>query len=179
MSLPGAGAVLRRACGRLAMPRTHVGQKQAFAIGSFRGRRYAAGADNRPSSFILTRNVRVQGICQWRSVCRRRFGRSVPSSVPRKNAKSQDFSFHLGGLTARGSGQPDEHLEWLQIDQMKAGGTVTIEIIETSAVHPVTGAIGQAEQDTLAQRQYCEHCKKTYFELRSKFEGESGSVDQA
>jgi hypothetical protein len=28
-------------------------------------------------------------------------GRLGPSSVPRKNAKSPDFSFHLGGLTAR------------------------------------------------------------------------------
>lgn len=106
-------------------------------------------------------------------------GRLGPSSVPRKNAKSQDFSFHLGGLTARATGQPDEHLEWLQIEEMKPGDIVTIEIVETGVVHPVTGGIGQAEQDTLAERQYFEHCKKTYLELRSKFEGESDSGDQA
>jgi len=106
-------------------------------------------------------------------------GRLGPSSVPLKNAKPLDFSFHLGGLTARAPGQPDEHLEWLQIDEMKPGDTVTIEIVETVVVPPVTGGIGQAEQDKIAERQYFEHCKKTYLELRSKYEGESGRSDQA
>jgi len=105
-------------------------------------------------------------------------GRLGPDSVPHRNGKPQDFFFRLGGLTARAAGQADEHLEWLQIDEMKLGDTVTIEIVETRAVHSVTGGISQADQHAHDERKYFEHCKKTYFEMRSKFEDEDGSSDR-
>lgn len=96
-----------------------------------------------------------------------------PKSVPSREDETQDFTFRLGGLTSRPKGEVDEHLVWQQLDELHVGDVVTIEIVETEIVHGVISG-EQAEQRANDEREYFEHCKKVYFEMRDKYEGESG-----
>jgi hypothetical protein len=84
----------------------------------------------------------------------------------------------LGGLTSRPPGHDDEHLHWLDVDDLKVGDTVRIEIVQTDLVHPIEGG-SRARQRADDEREYFEHCKRTYLELRSKYEvdGESQTTD--
>jgi hypothetical protein len=101
-----------------------------------------------------------------------------PDSVPSREEQTVDLSFRLGGLTSRPPGHDDEHLHWLDIDDLKVGDTVRIEIVQTDLVHPIEGG-SRARQRADDEREYFEHCKRTYLELRSKYEvdGESQTTD--
>ena len=100
-------------------------------------------------------------------------GKLGPSSVPHREDATQDFTFRLGGLTSRGKGETDEHLVWLQADELKPGDVVTVEIIETEDVDPIISG-EEAERREHDEREYFEHCKGAYFEMRHKYEGERG-----
>ena len=100
-------------------------------------------------------------------------GKLGSASVPHREDEAQDFTFRLGGLTSRPKGRTDEHLVWVQVDALKPGDIVTVEIVETESVHPVISG-KEAEQREHDEREYFEHCKRAYFEMREKYEGESG-----
>ena len=98
-------------------------------------------------------------------------GKLGPLSVPSRGDETQDFSFRLGGLTSRPEGETDEHLVWLQNDTLKVGDTVTVQIIEVDAADPViSGEEAQQREDD--EREYFNHCKRAYFEMRDKYENE-------
>ena len=98
-------------------------------------------------------------------------GKLGANSCPSRDDETQDFTFRLGGLTSRPNGTSDEHLVWLTHDELKPGDTITVEIIEADHADPVvSGEEAQQRQDD--EREYFEHCKRAYFEMRSKYETE-------
>jgi hypothetical protein len=96
-------------------------------------------------------------------------GKLGPASVPPRGDDTHDFSFRLGGLTARGEGATDEHLVWLDIEALSVGDAISIEIVETENPHQVISG-AQAQQQANDERHYFEHCKRAYLELRHKYE---------
>ena len=48
-------------------------------------------------------------------------GKLGPDCVRQGDVTTADFSFRLGGLTSRPVGQGDEHLHWLDVDDLKPG----------------------------------------------------------
>jgi len=99
-------------------------------------------------------------------------GKLGSASFPRHNDGTRDIDFRLGGLTARGGHEKDEHLTWLEARDLKPGDRVLIEIVETDVAHPVTGG-EEAEGRAHDERAYFEHCKRAYLELRGKYEGDA------
>ena len=98
-------------------------------------------------------------------------GKLGPNSCSNRDDGTQEFSFRLGGLTSRPEGVVDEHLVWLTHEELKPGDTITVEIIEADHADPiVSGEEAQQRQDD--EREYFEHCKRAYFEMRSKYETE-------
>lgn len=98
-------------------------------------------------------------------------GKLGPTSVPARNDDTNDFTFHLGGLTSRAKGEVDEHLVWLEYPELKLGDKVTIQIVETDHVDAVRSG-REAEEAADDERAYFEHCKQTYLDLRGKYESE-------
>ncbi|RQP22687.1 hypothetical protein [Piscinibacter terrae] len=96
-------------------------------------------------------------------------GKLGATSHPRRDNGSVDFTFRLGGLTARGPGIQDQHLVWLEQDELKVGDRLSIEILETEQPDPVESG-SDADERARDERSYYEHCKRAYFELRKKFE---------
>ncbi|MFZ6818602.1 hypothetical protein [Undibacterium sp. Ji22W] len=84
---------------------------------------------------------------------------------------TKDFSFRLGGLTARFDGVQDEHLVWLEDNNLALGDRVTIEIVEVNLADPIIRG-QEAETRAEDERAYFEHCKRTYFEMREKYESD-------
>ncbi|MDQ1834540.1 hypothetical protein [Massilia scottii] len=86
---------------------------------------------------------------------------------------NEDENPHLfltvGGLTSRSLELPDEHLRWLEQKQLHIGDFVSVQIIDSrTADAPVCGE--EAEKRKHDEREYFEHCKKVYFELREQYE---------
>lgn len=92
-------------------------------------------------------------------------------SSPNRDDETQDFTFRLGGLTSRPIGSVDEHLIWLQNDALQVGDKIIIEITEVEKADPViTGQEASEREDD--EREYFNHCKRAYFEMREKYENE-------
>jgi hypothetical protein len=98
-------------------------------------------------------------------------GKLGPDTVPPRHEPGQDFTFRLGGLTSRSMGAADEHLIWLEHVPLKVGDIVTVQIVETENTDPVISG-EQARQRQDDEREYFEHCKEVYFDLRGKYEPE-------
>lgn len=98
-------------------------------------------------------------------------GKLGSRSHPPREQDPHDFHISLRGLTARGEGLADEHLQWLQ-RELHVGDKITVEIIETDTADAIVSG-QEAEKRALDERAYFEHCKKGYLELRGKFEPES------
>ncbi len=96
-----------------------------------------------------------------------------PNSVPHRSGQGREFTFRLGGLTSRASDQADEHVTWLDLEQLGVGDSLTIEIVETQSADPICQGEA-AEEHEFDERAYFEHCKKGYLSLRGKYEGENG-----
>lgn len=92
-----------------------------------------------------------------------------PKSVRSRDDGVIDMDLRLGGLTSRGRGVQDEHLVWLEAHELKVGDRVIVEIVETESPDPLLGgyAAKQREDD---EKEYYEHCKRAYFEMREKYE---------
>lgn len=96
-------------------------------------------------------------------------GRLGSASRPHRDDGSVDLTFRLGGLTARGPGIEDEHLVWLEDNELKLGDKLTFQIVETDSPSPVESG-SKAEERANDERSYYEHCKRAYFEMREKYE---------
>lgn len=100
-------------------------------------------------------------------------GKLGPTSHPLRGDEDEppDFTFRLGGLTAREKGNDDEHLVWLEENSLRLGDKLTLEIVETNQADPVESGT-KAEERSNDERSYYEHCKHAYFEMKSKYEPE-------
>jgi hypothetical protein len=98
-------------------------------------------------------------------------GKLGAESHPSRPDEPPDIHLSLGGLTARASGSGDEHLRWVSHRDLNVGDRVIVEILEAPYADPVESghAAKQRERD---EREYFEHCKQAYLELRSKYEPE-------
>ena len=96
-------------------------------------------------------------------------GKLGSASQPLRDDGTVDFTFRLGGLTARAEGVQDEHLVWLERSELKPGDKLTFEVIETDTADPVESG-SDAEERANDERSYFEHCKQAYFDLREKYE---------
>jgi len=90
------------------------------------------------------------------------------NAKPARDDGSVDLSFRLGGLTARGEGQEDEHLVWLEKHELKVGDKLTLEILNSESADPVESG-SKAQQRADDERAYYEHCKRAYLEMREKY----------
>jgi hypothetical protein len=96
-------------------------------------------------------------------------GKLGSGSRPHRDDGSVDFTFRLGGLTSRGPGVEDEHLVWLEDNELKLGDKLTFEIVESESPSTVESG-SKAEERANDERSYYEHCKRAYFEMREKYE---------
>ncbi len=96
-------------------------------------------------------------------------GKLGSASYPhRENDEAADLFLTVGGLTARDPHEPDEHLNWLSNHPLQIGDVVSVEIVETSTAHaPMSGR--EAEKMKHDEREYFEHCKRVYLELKEKY----------
>lgn len=86
-----------------------------------------------------------------------------------RDEEEADLFLTVGGLTERLEDLPDEHLRWASNRTLHVGDIVSVEIIETDfADHP--GDAAAAEKRRHDEREYFEHCKKVYLQLREKYE---------
>jgi len=96
-------------------------------------------------------------------------GKLGPAAVPYHEDQAPDFFISLGGLTLRARGGTDEHLSWLSQRPLAPGDRITVEIIETDTADPVISGV-EAEKRDDDEREYFEHCKNAYLQMRSKYE---------
>jgi hypothetical protein len=99
-------------------------------------------------------------------------GKLGPLSHTTGDDKTQDFTFRLGGLTSKSEGKVDEHLVWLENNNLKLGDIVTIRIMSVAQADAVISS-KEAEKRANNEREYFNHCKRTYLDLREKYENES------
>jgi hypothetical protein len=102
-------------------------------------------------------------------------GRLGDKSCHAREDEGADLFVSVGGLTSRAPELADEHLNWLSQRPLQIGDIVCVEILDTpSADAPIGGE--EAEKSKQDEREYYEHCKRTYFELREKYEP---TIDQS
>jgi hypothetical protein len=85
--------------------------------------------------------------------------------------EAADLFITVGGLTARASDVPDEHLNWVSQKPLKIGDLISVEVLDTPSVDaPISGK--EAVKRKHDEREYFEHCKKVYLSLREKYEAQ-------
>jgi hypothetical protein len=99
-------------------------------------------------------------------------GQLGPDAVSPRGNEADELKLDVGGLTSRTAGTVNENLNWLPGVPLKVGDKITVEILETAQVHPVDHA-EEAKRRKSDAREYYEHCKETYFKLRSHYEPEA------
>jgi len=98
-------------------------------------------------------------------------GKLGNSSQSGREGEPADLFITVGGLTARAPEVPDEHFKWVSQRPLKIGDVISVEVLETHDVDaPISGE--EAEKRMYDEREYFEHCKKTYFSLREKYEAD-------
>ena len=85
-----------------------------------------------------------------------------------REGENADLFLTVGGLTSRLQDLPDEHLRWVSNRTLHVGDIVSVEIVEADSADVPEGA-EEAEKRKHDEREYYEHCKKVYFELRGKY----------
>ncbi|MES2299732.1 MAG: hypothetical protein V4582_22020 [Pseudomonadota bacterium] len=86
-----------------------------------------------------------------------------------RDDEDADLFLSVGGLTSRPPDMADEHVRWVSLRALHVGDVINVEIIETpNADAPIGGE--QAAKKKHDEREYFEHCKRTYFALRERFE---------
>jgi hypothetical protein len=98
-------------------------------------------------------------------------GQLGSSSRSGRKDEPADLFITVGGLTARTSDVPDEHLNWMSQRPLNIGDVISVEVLDTLNVDAPTGG-EEAEKRLNAEREYFEHCKKVYFSLREKYEAQ-------
>jgi hypothetical protein len=98
-------------------------------------------------------------------------GRLGSKSVSGRAGEPADLFITVGGLTSRGSEQPDEHVKWISQKPLKVGDIISVEVLDTSdADAPISGQ--ETEKRKHDELEYFEHCKKVYLSLREKYESQ-------
>jgi hypothetical protein len=98
-------------------------------------------------------------------------GKLGNTSRPVREDEAADLFITVGGLTARASDVPDEHLNWVSQKPLKIGDLISVEVLDTPSVDaPISGK--EAVKRKHDEREYFEHCKKVYLSLREKYEAQ-------
>jgi hypothetical protein len=98
-------------------------------------------------------------------------GKLGSTSRPVREDEAADLFITVGGLTARASDVPDEHLNWVSQKPLKIGDLISVEVLDTPSVDaPINGK--EAVKRKHDEREYFEHCKKVYLSLREKYEAQ-------
>lgn len=92
-----------------------------------------------------------------------------PASRPNRPGELRDLHLSVGGLTSRAPGEPNEHQRWVGLRELHVGDRVVVEILESDTADPVESS-ELARQRGYDERAYFEHCKRTYLELKAKYE---------
>lgn len=103
-------------------------------------------------------------------------GKLGPLSNPQRHADdSPDLFLSVGGLTAR-TDSDDEHLRWTEHQELSVGDQILISVVEVSEADlPITRTHARSAIEDHERHRY-EEAKKTYFELRSKYDFK-GEID--
>lgn len=97
-------------------------------------------------------------------------GKLGKQSKSKHDSTLPDLFLGVGGLTGRENGD-DEHWRWVEHQGLKVGDEIRITILEVDeADEPRTKISAQINKDR-SDRIHYEQAKKTYLELRDKFEG--------
>ncbi|MBI5189228.1 MAG: hypothetical protein HZA22_00940 [Nitrospirae bacterium] len=81
----------------------------------------------------------------------------------------------VGGLTSRGEGKDDEHIDWAK-KSLKVGDSIEVTILETKKANkPISFSpakkTSEKEDDERREREWYEYAKSHYFRLKDKYEG--------
>jgi len=98
-------------------------------------------------------------------------GKLGVDAEPGRPDEPPDIHLSLAGLTSRPGGVPDEHLRWVSHRNLRIGDRITVEVLEAISADPIESghAAKQREDD---EREYFEHCKRAYLDLKDKYESE-------
>lgn len=96
-------------------------------------------------------------------------GKLGDEAWPGRPDEAPDIHLSLGGLTSRAEGVPDEHVRWVEHRPLKVGDRVLVEVLEADAADPIEAKQASREREE-DEREYFEHCKRTYLELKGKYE---------
>ena len=99
-------------------------------------------------------------------------GKLGGDASPCRSDEPPDIHLSLGGLTSRAANTPDEHVRWIGHRELRVGDKITIEVLDTAVADPIESghATEQREDD---ERQYFDHCKRAYLELKGKYDAEA------
>jgi len=87
---------------------------------------------------------------------------------PARSDEAPSLFLSVGGLTARQADVADEHLRWVTHRELALGDRITVQILDSKEADPIeSGLEAKKRQDD--EREYFEHSKKVYFELRDKY----------
>jgi hypothetical protein len=96
-------------------------------------------------------------------------GKLGSDAQPAHPDRPPDMHLSLGGLTARGAHVPDVHVRWIGHHALAVGDRVSIEVLDAAVADPIESGHA-AEQRENDEREYFEHCKRTYLQLKAKYE---------
>ena len=81
------------------------------------------------------------------------------------------LSLYVGGLTSRGEGVANDHLNWVEGRPIELGDTVTLRFIESSHGDQATVTmLAGSSTNEMNERRIFESAKETYFKFKDKFE---------
>jgi hypothetical protein len=91
---------------------------------------------------------------------------------PGRSDEPPDIHLSLGGLTSCGASAQDEHVRWIGHRELCVGDKITVEVLDAVVADPTESghAAKQREDD---EREYFDHCKRAYLELKGKYEPEA------
>lgn len=96
-------------------------------------------------------------------------GKLGSASRPGRPDEAPDIHLTVGGLTSRAAGVQDEHLRWVGHRELRVGDRILVEVLEAPTADPVESG-HEAMQREDDEREYFEHCKRAYLELKAKYE---------
>lgn len=105
-----------------------------------------------------------------------KLGRETTSK--RNVDESPDFFLNVGGLTARAESD-DEHLNWIGHELLSVGDKIVISVEEVEVADLPIEKIPAKAAFEECQRHRFEDAKKTYFELRDKYEPETAHKNES
>ncbi len=99
-------------------------------------------------------------------------GKLGSDAKPARSDEPPDIFLSLGGLTSRAANSPNEHVRWIGHRELRVGDTITVEVLDAAVADPIESR-HVAEQRENDEREYFDHCKRAYLELKGKYEPEA------